>query len=575
MEEETERDTTRAEANGATHQDGKVSRRQLLISAGAAGGAAIGAAFLAEAAPGGGGRVPQARAQGAAAPGSATPVPLGPSIPDEFTTRTNWPYEGLDLQATRNVQGTTISEATVGQLGEAWTAPIKASAAFGALTANPIVVGDTVYIQDASANVYAFDKNTGQARWHVTYNDTVPSGGPNGLAGAYGMIFTTVGGAGDVVALQPDSGKEVWRTTIRGPLLEGITTAPLVYGGVVYVSTIPGSSDGFYLPGQRGVIHALDARSGHVLWYFDTTTDNLWGNPRVNSGGGFWHPPSVDQDGNLYVGIGNPAPWPGTADWPNGLSRPGANLYTDCILKLDPTTGVLDWYYQVVPHDLFDRDNQLTPIVADLNGRPVVFTSGKHGFAVCLDRTTGDVLWRVPVGEHKNDDITEIPAGQSVFIMPNASVETPMAYADGKLFLPLWALGLWLTPQGIDPKHPLDLTGATGSLVALNAADGNLAWQVKPPTSVLGGATVTNDLVFTAGLDGLIRGYRTADGKEVFRYQATAGINTSPAVSGDTMYWAAGAPLIASPDTAKPAPKTAAQVVALKLGGKVQATPVS
>lgn len=544
------------------------SRRQFVGTATAAGLAVAGAAVLSS----GPGRGAAVRAQGA---GTATPAPLGPAIPPEVSTTSNWAYENLDLHATRNVQDTKISEATVGQLGEAWTVPIKATAAFGALTANPIVVGDTVYIQDASANVYALDKTSGQERWHVTYNDTVPSGGPNGLAGAYGYIYTTVGGKGDVVALEPDSGKEFWRTTIKGPLQEGITTAPLVYDGVVYVSTIPGSADGFYLPGQRGVIHALDARSGHVLWYFDTTTDNLWGNPRVNSGGGFWHPPSVDENGSLYVGIGNPAPWPGTADWPNGLSRPGDNLYTDCILKMDPDTGVLDWYYQVVPHDLFDRDNQLTPILADLNDRPVVFTSGKHGFAVCLDRMTGDVIWRVPVGVHKNDNLTEIPAGQSIDIEPSAAVETPMAYADGKLFLPLWGFGGYMTPTGLDPKHPFDLSKPTGSLVVLNAADGGLAWQVKPPTSILGGATVTNDVVFTGGLDGVIRGFRTADGKEVFRHQATAGINTSPAICGDTMYWAAGAPLIPSADTVKPAPKSAAQVIALKLGGKGQATPAS
>ena len=112
----------------------------------------------------------------------------------------------------------------------------------------------------------------------------------------------------------------------------------MVYDNVVYVSTIPGSSENFYSGGQRGVIHALDAAEGHVLWYFDTTTDNLWGNPTVNSGGGFWHPPTVDEAGKIYFPIANPAPYPGTEGWPWGSSRPGDNLYTDSVLKMDPTT---------------------------------------------------------------------------------------------------------------------------------------------------------------------------------------------------------------------------------------------
>ena len=69
----------------------------------------------------------------------------------------------------------------------------------------------------------------------------------------------------------------------------------------------------------------VDAGTGQVLWYFDTTTDNLWGQPTVNSGGGFWHPPSVDDDGKLYIGVANPAPYPGVKDWPWASSRPGDN----------------------------------------------------------------------------------------------------------------------------------------------------------------------------------------------------------------------------------------------------------
>jgi glucose dehydrogenase len=68
--------------------------------------------------------------------------------------------------------------------------------------------------------------------------------------------------------------------------------------------------------------------------------EGLWGHPEVNSGGGAWYPPVVDVErGLVYAGIANPAPFPGTEEFPNGSSRPGDNLYTDSIVALDIETG--------------------------------------------------------------------------------------------------------------------------------------------------------------------------------------------------------------------------------------------
>jgi len=551
-----------------------LSRRRLIASASAAGVAIAGAgAFLS--APNSRNAFAQDETGGA-----ATPVALGDPTPPEFGVETNWPVENLDLTATRNAKGSKISVDTAGQLGDAWTFEVPTTgAAFGVLTGQPVVVGDTLIVQDALANLFTFNKETGDQGWTTSPNQQIPSGGPNGIAAAYGYIFTTEGGTADVVALNGDTGEEVWRSNIRGPLNEGITTAPLVYNSVVYVSTIPGTPEAFYGGGQRGVIHALDAATGGVLWYFDTTTDNLWGNPRVNSGGGFWHPPSVDEDGQLYIGIGNPAPYPGTEEFPSATSRPGENLYTDCLLKMDPETGTLTWYYQVKPHDVFDLDNQLTPVLADLDdGRKVAFTSGKHGYVVAVDRETGLAYWRTAVGTHKNDEATYIPEGGFLEVWPGTlgGVETPLAYANGMVFAAVYELASFYAPGGFDPDHPFDFTKATGLVVALNADDGSVAWETKFASGPLAGITIANDILFSAGLDGVIHGLNVADGSEVFTYQAPAGINTSPAISGDYIYWAAGGPLLPSDDQVSPPEKATATILALKIGGTVQsATPTS
>lgn len=556
--------------------DPTLSRRKLLAGASAAGIAAAGAGILV-----GGPSRQRAFAQDEVDTGVGTPVPLGDPTPPEFSDAANWPVENYNLHGTRAPEGATVSSENVGTLGVAWTYAVtsEAAAAFGLLTANPIIADGRVYVQDATANVIALAFDSGAELWRHDVNQVVPSGGPNGVAAAYGWLFLTEGGTADVVALNAEDGTEVWRTNIRGPLNEGITTAPMVYNSVVYVSTIPGDQESFYGGGQRGVIHALDAKTGGVLWYFDTTTDNLWGNPRVNSGGGFWHPPSVDDEGNLYVGIGNAAPYPGTEEWPAATSRPGDNDYANNILKFDPVTGTLTWSYNVKPHDVFDLDNQLTPVIIDLeDGRKIVVTSGKHGIVVALDRESGLVVWRTPVGKHMNDDATTIPEGGFLEVWPGTlgGVETPMAYANGLVYAPVYQLPSFYTGGGFDPNHPFDFTTATGLIVALNAADGTIAWQVELPTGPLAGITVTNDVVWSSGLDGAVMGFNATDGTELFRWQAPAGINATSAASGDTVIFAAGGPLIPSSNTSNPPETPAATIVALRVGaGGGDATPAA
>ncbi|HWV35788.1 MAG TPA: PQQ-binding-like beta-propeller repeat protein [Thermomicrobiales bacterium] len=510
---------------------------------------------------------------------AATPEAAGPAIPPEISdVETNWAVEGGNLHQTREAKGSNISSETVADLGYAWSMPVSVSAPFGALTGNPIVAGDILYIQDAKSNIYAVDKTTGESRWTNTYNDDVPSGGPNGIAVGYGLAVFPLGGAGDVVAVKADTGEEVWRTNIRGPLGEGITMAPLIYDNTVYVSTIPGSPDEFYKGGQRGFIYALDARDGHVVWYFDTTTDNLWGNGRVNSGGGLWHPPAVDADGNLYVGIANAAPFPGTKEFPGASSRPGDNDYANALMRINPDTAGYDWYINLKPHDLFDHDNQLSPILAtitiDGTETPVVFSSGKHGFVVAANSETGEELWRTPVGEHnENEFLSELGADEEITVIPGfiGGVETPIAFANGVIFAPV--LNVPFTVNGVEGTG--DIFGGTSELVALDGATGEILWSTPVPTMVLGGATIANDIVFTGGLDGLVRGFRVDDGTQIFAYQAAAGINTSFAISGDFLYVPAGAPLVPSPDSIDTGAEPATELIALKLGGEVRAAPGS
>jgi outer membrane protein assembly factor BamB/plastocyanin len=573
----------------AVQKAGPQFDRRTLIGAGAAVGAAglvtFGGAALAQDA------TPEPQSESAASPAANAigsdrfPVrtELGPAIPPEYTdAETNWPSENANLSSTRQAQGSAISTETVAELGLAWSFPIPIDATFGALVSPPAIVGDVIYQQDAQSNVYARNKETGEEIWTNVYDAAVPSGGPNGVALGYGMAVYTLGGPGDVIAADAATGEEVWRTNVLGFRNEGITMSPLIYDSTVYVSTIPGTPEQFYQGNQRGHIIALDLIDGKVLWYFDTTVDNLWGadggNARVNSGGGLWHPPSVDEAGNLYVGIGNASPYPGIPEYPAASSRPGDNDYANALMRIDPERAAVDWFINVKPHDLFDLDNQLSPVLttASINGTEmkIVIGSGKHGYVVAANQETGEELWRTAVGQHQNDDLQELPADGSVEVLPGTfgGVETPLAYAEGVVYAPVFNMSSFYSAGALD-RESIKFDEATGQLVALDAATGKILWDVAQPTGTLAAATVVNDVVFTGGLDGVVRGYNTADGTEVFTYQTASGLNAPLAISGDYLYVPAGGPLLPSEDTWDPAPTPEAALIALKIGGEVQATP--
>jgi alcohol dehydrogenase (cytochrome c) len=102
-------------------------------------------------------------------------------------------------------------------------------------------------------------------------------------------------------------------------------------------------------------------------------------------------PGTYDPDLNtIYWGTSNPAP-----DFDGG-PRPGDDLYTDCVLALDPDTGKLKWHFQFTPHDLWDYDAVETPVLVDRDGKKLLVTANRNGFLYVLDRTNGQFLHAVP-----------------------------------------------------------------------------------------------------------------------------------------------------------------------------------
>ena len=89
-----------------------------------------------------------------------------------------------------------------------------------------------------------------------------------------------------------------------------------------------------------------------------------------------------------------------------GESRPGDNLYTACVLALNPDTGKLKWYFQFTPHDLYDYDANQTPVLVDVEDggvtRRLLVQANRNGFLYVLDRSDGKFLKATPFVQKLN-----------------------------------------------------------------------------------------------------------------------------------------------------------------------------
>jgi alcohol dehydrogenase (cytochrome c) len=475
--------------------------------------------------------------------GSATPDTTS-TLPSTGTALPNG-----DLSNTRDAKG-PITSKNVKDLKAGWSLPLgqESQSQYGSYAASPVVVKNVIYSQDLASNVSAIDLKTGEVLWKQLYASA--DQGPNGVNVGGGRVYGAT--ADSAFALDQKTGKEIWRKKLIRNEGEGIDMAPGYHGGLVYVSTVPGNNGKFYGGGTRGILWALDAKTGEKRWTFDTAPTETWSKDKdnldINLGGGLWHTPAFDQKGNMYFGVGNPGPFPGTDDDPWGKSRPGKNLYTNSLVKLNAKTGKLKWYYQAVPHDLYDWDLQNPPILTKVKGRPAVIESGKLGYVIAVDRATGKLLWKRAVGQHNGHDKDPVYASKGQYsklklneeIYPGrlGGVIAPTS-TDGKLvFVPV--VNNSVTYTGQDKDQATDGQTSTGELVAVDLDTGKIKWKVEFQTAAFGATTVTNDVVFATTFDGVVHAVNAKNGKTLWEQQLPASTNTGVAVHDGTVIAPAG-----------------------------------
>jgi glucose dehydrogenase len=475
---------------------------------------------------------------------SAPPAPVSSTFAGAAKPAGSWAYPNGDLANTRDAAGSLITAANVGTLHEAWTFKLTGTAATGvnyagSLAAAPVVVGGVVYLQDLYANVYAISLATGQQLWEYQVNVAEASGpGPDGVAVANGVVYGD--SSSTVFALNAATGKVVWNdTSLLNSGQGAFEIQPQVSGGRVYLASAYGSGPG------GGVLLALNAATGAVLWRFDSVTGGqpagVKAIPQLGSGGA-WETPLVGTDGSVTFGIGNP--YQSMAD---AVSHPARALYTDSEVNLDAATGKLRWYYQAVPNDFNDWDMQLSPIATEVNGVPAVIGGGKMGIVYAMNAATGALLWQTPVGAHSGTDNDSALLLEHKLTLkfphiiepgPLGGVLTDMAVADGSVYLATNNVPVKVTAMDKEASGG----PSSGEIEALSVATGKVEWDTKVSTLPLGATTVSNDLVFTTLWDGTLLALNRATGAIVYRHKLPTSTNSPIAIAGNAVLVPAGGP---------------------------------
>jgi alcohol dehydrogenase (cytochrome c) len=316
----------------------------------------------------------------------------------------NWLSYNGDYTGRRFSSLSQINPQNVKQLRAEWVFHLPNSSS---LEVTPVVYNGIMFVTSAN-DAYALDAVAGRTIWH--YSRPVTEGliddasqhHNRGVALWHSHVYMETDNA-HLLCLDARSGHLLWDVAYTdGNKNYGATSAPLVVNGKILVGTSGGDD------GVRGFVAAYDADTGKEAWRFWTIPgpgefgSESWPGELYKHGGGTtWMPGTYDPELNtIYWGTSNPSP-----DF-DGAVRPGDDLYTDCVLAIDPDTGKLKWYFQFTPHDLFDYDANETPVLidAEYQGKPrkLLVQANRNGFLYVLDRSNGKFISAVPFVEKLN-----------------------------------------------------------------------------------------------------------------------------------------------------------------------------
>jgi len=307
-------------------------------------------------------------------------------IPSLAPAHNNWAGLGNDPGHMRYSTLNQITPANVAKLHTAWTYDLGLEGR--KWEATPLVVGDTMYLTMPQGNdgVVAIEPTTGKQIWKYESkggrgrsNRAVSywpgdSKTPARLMFASGdKLIALSAKTGEPIKDFGDNGSVSLRAGVSDKYPAGgysVSSPPAIYKDLAILGPSTQETGRF---GPSGDPRAFDVRTGKVVWRFHAIPQP--GEPNT----GTWGPDGwQDRSGPSMWGLFTvdvergivfiPVGNPSSSFY--GADRPGVNLYANCIVALDAATGKMLWYFQTTHHDLID---------ADLAGAPILFDVVRNG----------------------------------------------------------------------------------------------------------------------------------------------------------------------------------------------------
>lgn len=279
---------------------------------------------------------------------------------------------------------------------------------------NPIVVDGTLYATSATLDAFALDASTGKEIWRFK-----PGRSNHNLGSNRGVTYweedddkRILYSFGEYLyALDAKTGKlkknfgDNGRVSLKEGLGERAANLMVLANtpGIIFKNLIIIGSRVHEGPiAAPGYIRAFDVKTGKLAWVFntiphpgefgyDTWPPDAW--QRVG-GANSWAGLTVDHDRKLvFAGTGSAA-----FDFYGG-NRKGQNLFANCVLALNAETGERKWHYQIVHHDIWDRDMPAPPVLVTVthDGKRIdaVAQVTKSAYVYLFNRDSGTPLFPI------------------------------------------------------------------------------------------------------------------------------------------------------------------------------------
>jgi glucose dehydrogenase len=437
---------------------------------------------------------------------------------------TDWPMYRHDLAGTGYSPLTQIDARNVAKLSQVWTYRLQSDAPAAAAPggrggpggvnseATPIVVNGVMYLPAAN-RVVALEPETGKEIWRYPVSGGAPSrrgvaywagegGNPRIIFPAGRRLIALNAKTG---GLDPGFGKDG-----EVDMVVPYNSVPLIYRNVVVV----GANTPAGAVGGTGNPRAFDARTGAKLWEFSSVPQpgqvghNTWegdswkGRLGVNAWPFYF---TLDeQRGLLYLPLASPIAGA------YGGDRKGANLFGNSVVAVDVLTGKYKWHFQTIHHDLWDHDPPAPPGLFDIvrNGRtiPALAVTTKSGYMYILNRENGRPIFGV---EERPVPKSDVP-GELAFPTQPFPVKPPALARAGYRPEDL------VTAADTTPEH----VKACEELIEKNGGVHN-AGPFTPWRYRAEGAPPASSLVFPGGLGGANWGGTAFDPASRYIFVAT------------------------------------------------------